>query len=92
MIFNKNELINEILDKHFETWTHTLDTADFVPERYLKFIDKLIFENLKQKLKEAEIYNLLCLELQGYQLTFWEKLKIKFSRLRPLFENEILEE
>ncbi len=92
MIFSKNELINEVLDKHFETWTHTLDTSDFVPQRYLKYIDRLIFENLKQKLKEVEIYNLLCLELQGYQLTFWEKLKIKFSGLRPLFENEILEE
>ena len=43
MIFTKNELINEVLDKHFETWQHTLDTADFVPQRYLKFIDKLIF-------------------------------------------------
>ncbi len=92
MIFNKNELINEVLDKHIETWQHTLDTADFVPQKYLKYIDRLIFENLKQKLKEAEIYNLLCLELQGYQLTFWEKLKIKFSGLRPLFENEILKE
>ena len=92
MIFIKNELINEVLDKHFETWQHTLDTADFVPQRYLKFIDKLIFENMKQKLKEAEIYNLLSLELQGYHLTFWEKLKIKFSGLRPLFKNEIHKE
>ena len=48
MIFKKNEYINETLDKHFETWSHTLDTADFVPRKYLKKIDKVIFN---QKLK-----------------------------------------
>ena len=56
MIFKKNEYINETLDKHFETWSHTLDTEDFVPKKYLKKIDKLIFNNLKQKLKEETEY------------------------------------
>ncbi len=89
MIFNKNVLINETLDKHFETWMHTLNTTDFVQKRYLKYIDKVIFENLKKKLKEVDIYNLLYLELQGFKLGFWDRLKIYCSGLRPLFENEL---
>lgn len=89
MIFNKNELLNVTLDKHFETWMHTLNTADYVPKKYLKFIDKVIYDNLKKKLKEVDIYNLLYLELQGFKLGFWDRLKIYCSGLRPLFENEL---
>ena len=92
MQFNKNYLINETLDKHFETWMHTLNTEDYVPKRYLKFIDKVIYENLKKKLKEVDIYNLLYLELQGYELSLWDKLRIYFSGLRPLFESELKSE
>lgn len=89
MIFNKNELLNVTLDKHFETWMHTLNTADYVPKKYLKFIDKVIYDNLKKKLKEVDIYNLLYLELQGFKLGFWDRVKIYCSGLRPLFENEL---
>lgn len=89
MIFNKNDLINAVLDKHFDTWMHTLNTADFVPKKYLNYVDRIVFENLKKKLKEVDIYNLLYLELQGYNLGFFDKLKISFSGLRPLFENEL---
>lgn len=85
MIFKKNELINETLDKHFETWSHTLDTSDFVPEKYLKKIDKLIFNNLKQKLKECEIYNLLYLQDMGFKLSLFQKIRIYFSGLKPLY-------
>lgn len=88
MIFKKNELINEILDKHFETWSHTLDTEDFVPKKYLKKIDKLIFVNLKQKLKECEIFNLLYLQDQGYKLGLFQKLRIWLSGLKPLYVSE----
>ena len=92
MIFHKNDLINETLDKHFATWMHTLNTADFVPKKYLNYVDRIIFENLKKKLKEVDIYNLLYLELQGYKLGFFDKLKISFSGIRPLFENELIAE
>ncbi len=88
MEFKKNELINETLDKHFETWSHTLDTADFVPTKYLDKIDKIIFNNLKKKLKELEIYNLLYLQEKGYKLGLFQKLRILLSGLKPLYENE----
>lgn len=88
MEFRKNELINETLDKHFETWSHTLDTGDFVPAKYLDKIDKMIFKNLKKKLKELEIYNLLYLQEQGRKLGLFEKLKISLSGLKPLYLTE----
>ena len=88
MIFKKNEYINETLDKHFETWSHTLDSVDFVPQKYLKKIDKLIFNNLKQKLKECEIYNLLYLQEKGYKLGLFQKLSIWASGLKPLYNSE----
>ncbi len=88
MIFHKNDLLNAVLDKHFETWEHTLNKADYVPKKYLKHIDKIIFDNLKKKLKEADIYNLLYLQTQGYCLGLFDKLKIFFSGLKPLYENE----
>lgn len=88
MEFKKNELINETLDKHFETWSHTLDTSDFVPAKYLDKIDKIIFNNLKKKLKELEIYNLLYLQEKGYKLGLFDKFKISLSGLKPLYESE----
>ena len=88
MEFKKNELINETLDKHFETWSHTLDTADFVPAKYLDKIDKIIFNNLKKKLKELEIYNLLYLQDKGYKLGLFQKLRISLSGLKPLYVSE----
>ena len=88
MEFKKNELLNDILDKHFETWSHTLDTGDFVPTKYLKKVDKIIFKNLKKKIKECEIYNLLYLKDKGYKLGLFQKLSIWASGLKPLYLSE----
>lgn len=52
--FNKNELINETLDKYFETFSHTLDTADFVPEKFNKKIHKYIFKNMKKSFRKID--------------------------------------
>ena len=32
--FNKNKLINITLDEYYNTFRRTLDTCDFVPEKY----------------------------------------------------------
>lgn len=88
MEFKKNELINETLDKHFDTWSHTLDTADFVKDKYLDKIDRMIFKNLKKKFKEVDIYNLLYLKDRGLKLGLFQKLMIAFSGLKPLYLKE----
>lgn len=46
--FNKNKLINRTLDEFFCTFQHTLDTADYVPEKYNQKICKYIFKNMKK--------------------------------------------
>lgn len=46
--YHKNELINEALLKYYETFSHTLDTADFVPEKFNDKISKYIFKNMKK--------------------------------------------
>ena len=46
--YNKNKLINKTLDKYYETFSHTLDTADFVPEKFNIKIGKYIFKNMRK--------------------------------------------
>lgn len=54
MEFIKNKLINAVLEKNFETFSKTLDTADYVPAKYGKKIHKYIFKNMKRKFKEVD--------------------------------------
>lgn len=52
--YNKNKLINTALDKFYETFSHTLDTADFVPEKFNEKICKYIFKNMKKAFKRID--------------------------------------
>lgn len=54
MEFKKNELINEVLTNYYQTFSMTLDTMDYVPERYNKKIIRFIYKNMKQKFKEVK--------------------------------------
>ena len=44
--YNKNKLINKTLTVFYNTFALTLDTEDFVPERFNKKICKYIFKNI----------------------------------------------
>lgn len=58
--YNKNKLINQCLIKYYETFAHTLDTSDYVPEKFNMKILKYIFKNMKRQFrkidKEDKIY------------------------------------
>lgn len=54
MEFKKNELINEVLVKNFETFSLTLDTSDYVPEKFLKKTHKYLFKNMKKQFRMVE--------------------------------------
>ena len=69
--YNKNKLINETLVKYDETFEHTLDTVDFVPQKYNTKICKYIFKNLKQTFKKIDK------EDKKYQKEFNKKIKDK---------------
>jgi len=49
--YNKNKLINKTLDKYYETFSHMLDTSDYVPERFNNKIGKYIFKNMKKSFR-----------------------------------------
>ncbi|MGN1221942.1 MAG: hypothetical protein ACI4TT_01750 [Christensenellales bacterium] len=52
--FNKNKLINKTLDKYYETFSHMLDTADYVPEKFNNKISKYIYKNMKKSFKRID--------------------------------------
>jgi len=54
MNYNKNDLMDEMLVRYYATFAHTLDTSDFVPEKFNDRILKYIFKNMKKKFKEVD--------------------------------------
>lgn len=73
--YNKNELINECLVTYYQTFAHTLDTADYVPEKYNNKILKYIFKNMKRQ------FGKINKEDRKYQRKLSKKAKIK-ARLK----------
>lgn len=69
--YNKNKLINECLSKYYETFAHTLDTADFVPEPYNDRILAYIFKNMRKAFKRIDR------EDRRFQRTLRKKAKAK---------------
>ena len=64
--YNKNKLINQTLDKYYDTFSHMLDTCDYVPEKYNEKIGKYIFKNMKKHFK------LIDKEVKSGNMTFSE--------------------
>ncbi|MCI8988847.1 MAG: hypothetical protein HFK05_03730 [Clostridia bacterium] len=52
--YNKNDLIDECLVRYYETFAHTLDTCDYVPEKFNNKILKYIFKNMKRQFKKLD--------------------------------------
>lgn len=71
--YNKNKLINTCLHKYYETFSQTLDTADFVPDEYNDKISKYIFKNMKKAFKRIDR------EDRKYQRQFKKKQKSKMG-------------
>lgn len=69
--YNKNKLINQTLDKYYETFSHMLDTCDYVPEKYNNKIGKYIFKNMKK------LFKLVDKDDKKYQKEFKKKVKEK---------------
>ena len=72
--YNKNKLINKRLDKYYETFSHTLDTADFVPEKFNIKIGKYIFKNMRKAFRIIDKADRI------YQRELKKKLKAKSVR------------
>lgn len=49
MNFHKNELIDECLSVYYATFMRTLDTCDYVPEKFNAKIHKYIYKNMRRQ-------------------------------------------
>ncbi len=54
MNYHKNEMISECLSQYYALFSQTLDTADFVPEKYNKKVLKYIFKNMKRRFRHID--------------------------------------
>lgn len=52
--YNKNKLIDACLETYYGTFACTLDTADYVPEKYNKKILAYIFKNMKKQFRKLD--------------------------------------
>ncbi len=77
--YNKNKLINQNLSKYYETFSLTLDTVDFVPEKYNKKICKYIFKNMKKSFKKIDK------EDRKYQRKIKKNERIKRRKIYGIF-------
>lgn len=78
--YNKNKLINECLVHFYETFQQTLDTADFVPEKFNKKIYRYIFKNMKKAFKKVDKED----KAYQHQLFLKDKQKKKKQKTKEL--------
>ena len=50
--YNKNDLIDECLERYYMTFEKTLDTCDYVPVEYNKKILAYIFKCMRKQFKK----------------------------------------
>lgn len=65
-----------MLDKYYETFSHTLDTADYVPDKFNDKITKYIYKNMKKSFKQIDK------EDKKYQQELKKKHKLKLKKLK----------
>ncbi len=85
MDFYKNDLINQVLNEFYKTFSQTLDTADYVPTKYNDKIRRYIFRNMKKSMKQIERENykhIRQVKSELKQLAFAKKKKAKKRLLK----------
>lgn len=80
--YNKNKLINQALVKYYETFSLTLDTVDFVPEKFNKKICKYIFRNMKKAFRKIDR------EDKKFQRNYKKQIKNKRRQDRGIFHRK----
>lgn len=54
MNFNKNDLMDEVNTRFFDSFCCTLDVADYVPACYLAKVEQYIFKNMRKAWKKID--------------------------------------
>lgn len=80
--YNKNKLINKALDEYYTTFSHTLDTADFVPDKFNDKINRYIYKNMKKTFKKIDK------EDRKFQRNYNKKLRLKGGKRLGIFHSK----
>ena len=80
--YNKNKLINKTLSVFYNSFALTLDTEDFVPEKFNKKICKYIFKNMKKAFRKIDK------EDRKYQRNYKKQIKNKRRQNRGIFHRK----
>jgi len=90
--YNKNKQINEMLTVFYQTFSHTLDTADYVPEKFNLKICKYIFKNMKTAFRkidrEDRKYQRIVNKKAKERLTLKKKKQIELRKQSKVNEQE----
>lgn len=88
MNFEKNKFINETMDVYYETFLKTLDTGDYVPEKFFNKINLYIFKNMKSKFKEIDKFYKVYIKVKRIALknsvNLFDKIYLHFKNKKYL--------
>ena len=76
MNYNKNDLIDTLLIRYYATFARTLDTSDYVPDKFNCKILKYIFKNMKRKFREIDKFD------KKFQAELRRKDKLKKKNIK----------
>ncbi len=88
MNFNKNDLIDSVLKHYYLTFENTLDTADYVPEKFNSKIHKYIFKNMKKSFKKIDKEDRVYQKKVKKELRLEKRLDIKEKRKQKRFRRK----
>lgn len=93
--YNKNELIDECLTTYYNTFRCTLDTGDYVPEKFNYKILNYIFKSMKRQFrkinKEDKRYQReLVREERSKRAEAKKKARLEAKRARKLKKDGVV--
>lgn len=81
--FRGNDNFDNIMRRAFESYSLMMDTPDFVPDRVLKKLSKLIYKNLKRDVRKGR--------RAFRRLVRQEKRAVRIAKIKALFNKKKIE-
>ncbi len=92
----KCDIWDEVFERYKVSYSYTLDTLDFMPEKdvnyFCSFLRKNMLQDLKQSKKDAKrtVKKLRKADRKARRQAWWARVKARFKRNKP--ENPVVEE
>ena len=81
--FRGNDNFDNIMRRAFESFSLMMDTPDFVPDKVLKKLSKLIYKNLRRDVRKGR--------RAFKQLIRREKRAVRLAKIKSLFNKKKIE-